>query len=73
MRKAELAMLERAFACEIEGRIFQTKAKLAGRLAADGYLQPVEERIAVPPLGTMTVTGYRLTLLGNFTYCMSCR
>jgi hypothetical protein len=72
MTKAELKMLERAFACEIEGRLLQTKSKLAQQLVCDGYLVSVEERIPFPPLGTMTVAGFRLTLLGNLTYCMSC-
>jgi hypothetical protein len=72
LTKAELKILERAFACEIEGRIFQTKSRLAQKLVDERYLRPVEERVSVPPLGVMTIKGYGLTLLGNFTYCMSC-
>jgi hypothetical protein len=72
MTKAELKMLERAFACEIDARIFQTKSRLAQKLVDEGYLRPVEKRVACFPLGVMTVKGYALTLLGNMTYCMSC-
>lgn len=79
--KKELALLEKAFAAEIEYAIhrrerfcipvIQTKSKLAGKLVEDGLLEKME--IKLPgPLGIMTVEGYALTEVGRFVYCVSC-
>jgi hypothetical protein len=72
MNKRELALLERGFIADIEGalnktpRMFQTRSKLAEKLADEGFLQRVEYRIS-----GVVCKGYSLTLAGNFAYCMS--
>ena len=75
MNKQSLDLLEKVFAAEIEGaqrgcgRFFQTKSKLAQQLEADGYL--VKDKEILRGRLPVTIEGYRLTLLGNATYCMS--
>ncbi|MCR4304950.1 MAG: hypothetical protein NUV63_12140 [Gallionella sp.] len=78
MNKRELDLLEKVFAAQIDSAvsgeglwIFQTKSKLAGELEKSGYLK--KETIVLGGRFPITVTGYSLTLLGNFTYCMSDR
>ena len=75
MDKKSLLLLERVFAAEIDGALshglglYQTKSKLAQQLEAEGYL--VKETLELAGRFPVIVKGYRLTLLGNFTYCMS--
>ena len=77
MNKRELDLLEAVFAAEIHGAIshgigmYQTKSKLAAKLEADGYLVKLREVLA--GRFPVVVEGYRLTILGNATYCMSAR
>lgn len=78
MNKRELALLEKAFAAEIDAALtkngfgfMQTKSKLADKLVADGLLEKVERKQQWG-CGVACFTGYRLTLLGHMTYCMSC-
>jgi len=74
-----LDILEKAFVAEIEYALnktgfglIQTKSKLARELTSDGYL--VERTTTLPcDLGSVSVKGYALTLLGNATYCLSNR
>lgn len=69
MNKRDLAILEKVFAAEIEGRLpFQTVSKVAERLAGDGYLQVGTEKV-----GGYEVVGYYLTHAGRLTYCTSCQ
>ena len=74
MNKRELALLERAYAAEIDAAVrghgldmIQTRSKLADKLVADGLLEPrtVQSRY-------VTVTGYGLTHAGRFAYCQTC-
>ena len=71
MTKADLKILEKAFACQIEGRAFQSKSKRVKALAEAGYLQFVQHRDRSQAL-VLTWEEYVLTVKGNFTYCMSC-
>lgn len=78
MNKRELDILEKVFSAEIctavsgDGLgIFQTKSKLAQELENGGYLK--KETIVLGGRFPVTVSGYRLTLLGNFAYCISDR
>jgi hypothetical protein len=64
-------MLEKAFAAEIDGRMYQTKAAMAKRLVAKGYLQEDEQRFR-DRFGEIVCKGYSLTHLGRLTYCASC-
>lgn len=71
---AELKWLEKVFAAEIEGRMFQSKAAIMKRLEAAGYVEAGVETI--PPDRScpfpVTIRGWNLTHLGRLTYCMSC-
>lgn len=77
MDKRSLDMLEKAFEAEISGAIdghpglLQTRSKLAQKLEADGYL--VKDAHTFGGRFPVTVEGYRLTILGNATYCFSDR
>lgn len=71
MTKAEMNCLEKAFAAEIEGRMFQSKSKLAASLADEGYLSPAVEKFP-SALGEIVCHGWQLTHLGRITYCASC-
>ncbi len=79
MNKKELALLEMAFAAEIDGalsknpvmQIMQTESKLAAKLVTDGMLVNKSMRTGGNPW-PCTVDGYVLTELGRLTYCMSC-
>ena len=71
MTKAELKMLERLYAAEVERRLpFQSKSKLLERMEADGLVRRSEKRM--PGKFEVIVRGWELTLAGNFTYCMTC-
>lgn len=72
MTKADLKLLERIFAREIEGALFQGRGKRIERLAKDGYCVQIERHFGEDRFGKIAVRGYVLTLLGNFTYCMTC-
>lgn len=75
MNKQSLALLERAFAAEIEGAgggigLVQSRSKVATKLADDGYLEAASKTIG-GRFG-IVIRGYRLTHLGRMTYCASC-
>ena len=72
MTKAELNMLERLFAAEIEGRLLQSKSKLLSKLESEGYVQRAKREFQADRFGRIVVEGWCLTLLGNMTYCFSC-
>ena len=72
MNKKEIDMLEKIFACEIEGRMYQGKSKLLIKLVDEGYVTAVKKYLP-SKLGTITVTGYVLTIAGNYAYCSSDR
>lgn len=75
MNKRVLDLLENVFSAEIDGAVnnglglFQTKSKLAKKLESEGYL--VKDKIVFGGRFPVTCEGYRLTLMGNATYCMS--
>lgn len=73
MKKSEIDFLERVFAAEIEGRLYQTKSKLAKRMEEDGYITADYKHFGNDRFGEIVVKGYRLTLLGNYTHCSSDR
>ena len=43
MNKKEIDMLEKIFACEIEGRMYQGKSKLLIKLVDEGYVTAVKK------------------------------
>ena len=74
MDKKRLAILEKAYAAEIDSalsgsplHILQTRSGLAGILEYEGFLR----RIKISHLG-VTVEGYELTHAGRLAYCMTC-
>jgi hypothetical protein len=73
MTKAELDFLERVFAAEIDGRVYQTKSKMAKRMEDDGYILKTSKSFGKDRFRKIIVTGYVLTIKGNFTYCTSKR
>lgn len=71
MNKKELEFLEKVFAKEIDGGVFQTKSKMARKLEDEGYIQKVRMSFGRDRLGEITADGYVLTIKGNITYCSS--
>jgi len=70
---AELKMLERLFAAEIEDRLpFQSKAAIMKRLEDKGLVMRMKREFPADRFGPIKVEGWCLTLLGNMSYCMSC-
>lgn len=68
MNKKQLKVLEEAFWAEVEDRVpYQTKSKVAEKLAEEGFLQMlvIEDR-------RLTITGYQLTHAGRIVYCSTC-
>lgn len=81
MNKAELRILERCFAAEIDSALEKLDmpfaqmrpSKVLARLIEEGLVQPVEvTRRFNDGLPAMTFKGYALTAAGNLAYCMSC-
>lgn len=76
IRKPELALLEKAFAAEVQGAltrmpgIMQSRAKLAEKLVADGLL--LKARVEVGPAPFVVIDGYVLSEAGRYLYCTSC-
>ncbi len=77
MNKKELDVLEKCFEAEINGAVnggvglFQTQSKVAKNLEEEGFL--VLDKVVMKGVFPVTIKGYRLTLLGNITYCTSSR
>lgn len=75
MDKKSLMMLEVAFGAEIDGAryhgsgLMRSKSKLAKQLAKDGYLELCQ--VTLPGRFPVVIEGYKLTMLGHFTYCTS--
>lgn len=77
MNKQELKILEKVFECEINAaldenfvcHLFQTKSKVAKKLADEGYL--TFEKFVIEGRFPVVVEGYALTHVGRMTYCLS--
>lgn len=69
--KSDLAILERVFAQEIFGQIYQSKAKRLEWLRDNGYVEFVS--FVIPGRFPIKVEGWALTHLGRMTYCETCR
>ena len=74
MNKAELKLLELAFAAQLPPgkiRLIQPRPSKTLRSLVDrDYLTPAT--VTLPGRFPVTVTGYELTLLGHMAYCHSC-
>lgn len=75
MKKADLKLLERVFAAEIENCLpYQPHKKSIHhyeRLESDGMVERMTRHFGKPPL-VVTVEGWQLTHAGRITYCESC-
>lgn len=68
--KAQLEALEKVFAAEIEGRVYQSRAKIFTQLAAEGMVE--EETLTLPGRFPVRVPGWGLTHRGRILYCAAC-
>lgn len=73
MTKRELDLLEKVFQAQLEGRLFQTRSKLAKQMDEDGYIMADKKTLGVDCFGQIIVRGYILTVKGNYAYCTSDR
>jgi hypothetical protein len=74
MTKRDLAILERVFTAEIEGRLpFQSKSKDLPRLQQQGMVEPMARDFGADRFGQITVHGWALTHAGRIAYCESCK
>jgi len=79
MNKAELMMLEKLFAAEIDAAlsgddlrgIVQSKSKLLPKLQDQGLVKRVRHELKHDRFGAITVEGWQLTLAGNAAYCLA--
>lgn len=77
MTKQELAILEKAFECEVVdalrknpiSHLLQTNSKVAKKLADEGYL--TFQKLTINGVPTVVIEGYELTHLGRMSYCAS--
>ena len=67
--KQDIDFLEKVFACDTEGRFFQSKSKQAKRLEEMGYIVFSSKSLGRDCFGSIVVSGYSLTVKGNYTYC----
>jgi len=72
MNKREFDFLEKCFVAELEGRLYQSKSKLAKYLESIDAVVLVRRKVGRDALGDIIVTGYTLTYFGNWSYCQSC-
>lgn len=71
MNKRTLAMLERLFVAEIDGKTTQLPPKTAAKLEDEGLIRAVEHS-SNDRLGTFTWTTHELTHAGRWAYCETC-
>lgn len=79
MNRAELKMLEKLFAAEVEAAlsgqelrgIVQSKSKVLLKLEAGGYVKRARIELKPDRFGPIVVEGWQLTLAGNAAYCFS--
>ena len=79
MTKAELQMLEKLFAAEVDAAlsgnallgVVQSKSRLMLKLEADGYVKRVRLELKPDRLGAVVIDGWQLTVAGNAAYCLS--
>lgn len=71
LTQAKIKALENVFWAEVEGRMFQSKAKIYARLAEEGYLAAAVQKFPTA-LGVLTCHGWNMTHSGRFIYCANC-
>jgi hypothetical protein len=71
MKKSELKILEKVFEAEVQAafsthgiHLFQTKSKVAAKLAEEGFLNFCQINFS-----GLRVSGYELTHAGRLAYC----
>jgi hypothetical protein len=73
LKKSELLFLEKVFAANLDGRLLQSKSKVAKKLEEAGYIVFTEKTLGRDRFGSIVVDGYTLTVMGNMAYCTSDR
>lgn len=61
--------LDKVYAAECEGRLYQSNADIYKRLEADGLVEFIERPVGMGSLGMLTVRGWGLTEKGRYRYC----
>jgi hypothetical protein len=69
MNKKKFEILEKVFAAEISGGLYQGKNQAIRTLEKDGYVQEIEKTLGTDRFGLIKVKGYVTTFKGNFYYC----
>ncbi len=72
MTKTKLRALEKVFEREIDRSVLQSNAEIYDELAVEGFVQKVTKRFGVDRFGAIEVTGWILTIAGNYAYCSEC-
>lgn len=77
MNKARFQNLEKLFAREIQGHIFQPATrgrtpKWIEEFLRENLIEPAEERIGRDRFGEIVCKGYALTHKGRAEYCAAC-
>ena len=71
MTQKEYDLLEKIFAREIEGMVYQGHSKLLHNLEREGLITKVTRIVDENHRFPVRVSGYVLTYEGNFAYCQS--
>jgi hypothetical protein len=67
--KATIKLLEKVFAAEVAGHLFQSKSKQMKALEEDQYVEMVQDTLGKDRFGPIIVEGWALTHRGRITYC----
>lgn len=73
MNKREFRELEKTFAAEIDGGVYQGINKTIKKLELEGYVQKITKRLGMDQFGLIKVEGYVTTFKGNIHYCTNCK
>lgn len=69
MSKKEFKELEKVFAHESSGRLYQRENKTIKKLEEAGYVEKIKRVLGKDRFGVIEVEGYVTTFKGNYHYC----
>lgn len=72
MNQKTINALEKVFEAEIQGLLFQSKAKIYKKLEADGMVTFERQVLGRDRFGSIAVEGWALTHYGRIAYCATC-